>query len=78
MVCKYCLDCTVDEELTPDNDFSSFSIGCFQPDRRLMLTVSNGESLVLEYEEWDPIFGEWRFRGCYSPKYCPECGRKIV
>ena len=75
--CNFCCNSRVEPELDDNNDFSSFSIGRSAPLSRLMLSSCCGKPVRFEVEYWSKDHEQWFECGCYYPKYCPECGRKL-
>lgn len=76
-ICDMCYNARLDDELTDDNDYSARSIGDSDSNYRMMLCAGNGKPLRIEIEKWVFAAG-WCNIGRYFPKYCPECGRKII
>lgn len=74
--CGMCLNGRIDEDLTDDNDLSSFSIGKSQEGFRIMYTAGDGKPPRIEVQTWDEKVG-WYNVGIYYPKFCPNCGREI-
>lgn len=75
--CAFCCNARVESDLNDDNDFSSFSMGCFDPLSRLMLSSGYGKPVRFEVEFWSIYHELWYECGTYYPKFCPECGRKL-
>lgn len=73
--CQYCDNARINEELTDNNDYSSVVVAC-NNNYRTMLSSGWGRPVRLEVEIYEK--GEWRTITKYYPKFCPECGRKIV
>lgn len=75
--CKYCFDCTCDPdgELTPENDFSSRSIGTSTEGHRITFSAGWGKPPRIESEYWNGKI--WVTVSSYTPEFCPNCGRKI-
>ena len=76
--CNFCDNAFFNNELTDDNDFSSFTIGSSLSDNRLMLSVGAGKPLRITSEHYDYEYRGWIFNSAYYPKFCPECGRQII
>ena len=74
-LCRFCLNARVDDELTDDNDFSSFSVGSSANNYRIMISFGGGKPGRLEVDQW--AGNHWFTVARYYPKYCPECGRKL-
>ena len=79
VVCGKCFNARMelDDNLTDDNDMSSFSIGKSQDGFRMMYTSGDGKPPRIEVQQWHEKAG-WRNIAIYYPKYCPECGREIT
>ena len=77
IACGMCYNARLDDELTDENDFSAIAIGSSVNGYRMMLCSGSGIPLRIEIEKWDERTG-WYKIGEYNPKYCPNCGRKIV
>ncbi len=76
--CRYCDNAKINGELTSENDFSSITIGRCEKYTRLMLSSGGYYNDVrIELEEFGP-YDRWITKGIYYPKFCPECGRKII
>lgn len=78
MNCKYCLNSFVDDELDPNNDGSSFSVGKAANQHAIYLTTGGGGPTLIEILGWNEQLGQNVTLGNYAPKFCPECGRKLV
>lgn len=76
-ICGRCLNAYVDDELTPENDFSAFSLGTSENGHRMMIQTGNGRPTEVVSEVWNPTVKMWETTGYYYPKYCPECGREL-
>ena len=79
VICGKCFNARMgfDDNLTDDNDMSSFSIGKSQDGFRMMYTSGDGKPPRIEAQQWDERVG-WYNVGIYYPKHCPECGREIT
>lgn len=78
MCCRVCLDASVCNELTVENDLSYYSIGNAPEEKhRMMIRSGAGKPLAILVEEYDDVFG-WLTIAQYTPKFCPECGRELV
>ena len=76
VACRLCDNAKINSDLLPNEDFSSRDMGLNLPGHRIMLSSGAGLPLRIESEEWNG--DSWHMVGKYYPKYCPECGRKIV
>jgi hypothetical protein len=76
-VCGNCLNAYVDDELTPENDFSARSVGMAEPGHRIMLQTGCGRPTEIVSEIWNEKHKQWETIAAYAPKYCPECGREL-
>lgn len=75
--CRMCFNSRFDDELTDENDFSSYSIGHHDKNYRMMYTSGYGKPPRIEFETWSEEYKHWTTVGLYFPKCCPECGRTI-
>ena len=76
--CGMCNNAFVDPELRPDNDLSYFTLGDSVDGKRMMLRSGAGKPVEIIMEEFDRKSMRWGVVGCYIPKFCPNCGRKLV
>lgn len=76
--CGYCLNATTDPELTHDNDLSYRSIGKSDPGMRIMFKSGDAKPTEIIFELRDNKLFRWVTNAYYIPKYCPECGRKLL
>lgn len=76
-MCGRCLNAFVDDELTPENDFSAFSLGESDDGKRMMIQTGCGKPTEIISEAWHPTHKQWETTGVYYPKFCPECGRPL-
>lgn len=76
-VCRMCDNARLNDELTDENDYSAVAVGNCTDGYRMMLCSGWGKPLRIEVEKWHDRAG-WYKIGVYEPKYCPNCGRKIV
>ena len=63
--------------MTNENDYSAISVGKSAKGNRIMLCSGDGKPLRIEFEKWNDKAG-WGKIAEYRPRYCPNCGRKIV
>ena len=75
--CDMCNNAKIDARLTDKNDYSSCILGDSAEGLRMMLSSGWGRPLRIELQEYDVKNG-WLTYGIYFPKFCPNCGRKIV
>jgi hypothetical protein len=76
--CPKCMNAFVEPTLEPDCDFSSRSIGEANPGYRMMLNTGARRKTHISLERWDESHKQWEIEGFYKPKFCPECGRKLI
>jgi hypothetical protein len=78
--CRFCLDasCDPEGELTTENDYSSLPVGKVIRGYRMSIDVGCGKPLRIRIEHWNSHMQQNVLVGCYRPKFCPECGRKLV
>ena len=78
LVCRFCDNARINDDLTDDNDFSSICVSYNDKDKtRVMISSGWGKPLRIEFEQWDNKFQVWVLKNRYYPKFCPECGREI-
>lgn len=77
-VCRFCHNATVDGDLTSENDFSSCGIGSMDKGYLMYLSTGGGRPTELEVFRWNVTNQRNDLIGSYRPKFCPECGRKLV
>lgn len=77
--CKFCFDCTCDPDggLTPENDFSSITIGKSVEGHRVMFSSGWGKPPRIEVDVWSEEMKRWITVSSYTPNFCPNCGRKL-
>jgi hypothetical protein len=75
--CHFCNNAAIDPELTPDNDLSYVSVGECLNQVRILFRSGDRKPTALLFEKWREGYG-WTTIGDYIPKFCPECGRKLV
>ena len=75
--CDMCNNARIDDDLTNENDYSAISVGKSAKGNRIMLCSGDGKPPRIEFEEWNDKAG-WGKIAEYRPRYCPNCGRKIV
>ena len=70
------------EGLHDDNDMSAATIGNVTNGFQIFLNSGGGEAVNIELCQWkeNGYRGQpgWSTVGIYYPKFCPECGRKLV
>ena len=71
--CDYCLNATCCSDLCDDNDLSYSSVGFCVSGYSAYLRTGARRPTVLMVQDRDNK-GKWS----YEPKYCPECGRRLV
>lgn len=76
--CSKCYNARFDDELTDENDGSSFTIGDSEKNYRMMYSAGCGKPPRIEFDAWNEQRKEWQTVGMYHPKHCPECGREII
>lgn len=76
--CAKCYNARFDDELTDENDESSFTIGDSEKNYRMMYSAGYGKPPRIEFDAWDEKRKAWNTVGLYYPKHCPECGREIT
>lgn len=75
--CHLCNNAAIDPELTHDNDLSYMSVGKCLNQVRILFRSGDRKPTALLFEKWREGYG-WATIGDYIPKFCPECGRKLV
>lgn len=75
--CGKCYNSRFDCELTDDNDFSSYTIGCSEKNYRMLYSSGHGQPPRILFESWNEEQKQWITVGKYFPKHCPDCGREI-
>lgn len=75
--CYMCNNAKIDSLLTDENDYSSCTLGDSAEGVRMMLSSGWNRPLRIEIQEYI-IKDGWCTVGIYFPKFCPNCGRKIV
>lgn len=78
--CGYCLNAKSDPdgELTSDNDFSSCSVGRCDKGYRMSIDTGSSRPTRIIFTKWDDKRKENVDIGWYTPKFCPECGRRLI
>ena len=70
------------DELTDDNDSVSHTVGNKTDGFQIFLNSGGGEPVNIELCQWreNGYRGQpgWNTIGIYYPKFCPECGIKLV
>jgi len=74
--CDMCLNAFIDSELTSDNDLSFSGIGECEAGYRILLRSGCARPTAMMVEKL--VASGWVTIGYYSPRYCPNCGRKLV
>lgn len=59
-----------------DENFAHFVIGDTGKDSRLLMRSGGDMPLIILSEKLSQ--NRWYTLGVYIPKFCPECGRKLV
>ena len=75
--CDMCNNARIYDDLTNENDYSAISVGKSAKGNRIMFCSGDGKPLRIEFEKWNDKAG-WGKISEYRPRYCPNCGRKIV
>lgn len=77
--CSYCLNarCDPSGELTSDNDFSSCGVGRCDKGYRMSIDTGSSRPTRIIFTKWDDKCKENVYIGRYTPKFCPECGRRL-
>ena len=77
-VCPYCANATIYEELSSGADLSYMHIGNLDPGYNLYLRTGDKRKTAIEISQWSNAYQRNIIIGEYIPKYCPECGRKLI
>lgn len=80
LVCEKCYNARIadpDDELTDENDFSSYSIGNCSDGYSVFLNSGNGKPVEIEVLRWSKERQQQETVAIYRPKFCPECGRPL-
>jgi len=72
--CYICNNASIDPGLNSDNDLSYIGVGICERHYRILIRAGDSRPVELLFEEWQD---EWKLRGSYIPKYCPNCGREL-
>lgn len=75
--CHYCDNAATVPELSSDEDLSYKGIGRCDNQVRILFRTGDRKPTALLFERWRENYG-WETIGDYIPKFCPECGRKLV
>lgn len=77
--CEMCDNARISDnpELTDETDGSYFTVGTSAEGYRIMYGAGGIPPRLL-FEAWNEQISRWDTIGFYLPKYCPNCGRKIV
>lgn len=73
--CHMCINARIDNELNDSNDFAAFTVGYSKFGYRIMLESGSGRPVRLLFEKWDGK--QWKATCIYTPRFCPNCGRKL-
>lgn len=76
-ICQFCYNCTVDNELTFDNDLSYCSVGDMKDGFNMSIRSGGKRKTVIMISHWNDEKQENETIGIYELKFCPECGRKL-
>jgi len=74
--CSMCYNAHVEPELTSDNDFSACGIGECEAGYRIFFLSGCARPTRVTFEKWEEKRG-WAAIGCYCPRFCPNCGRRL-
>lgn len=75
--CHYCDNAMTVPELSSEEDLSYKSVGDCVNQVRILFRSGDRRPTALLFEKWREGYG-WATIGDYIPKFCPECGRKLV
>ncbi len=77
--CSFCLNAFSDptEELTTQNDYSSFSVGDTAPHYRMSIDTGDNKPTRIVVTHWNESLQCNQDVCIYKMKYCPECGREL-
>lgn len=76
--CYMCTNAYTDPRLTHDNDLSYFQIGDCAKNIRTLFASGNQRPTQIIIEQWNKTQHYWDLIGTYTPKFCPNCGRKLL
>lgn len=76
--CKYCCNATVEPKLTPDNDLSYMSVGATEQEYSMFVRSGSNLPTAIITSRWSEKFNHNVEMGIYVPKFCPECGRRLI
>lgn len=76
--CRFCLNATINPELTSDTDFSAMSIENVENGYTMYFCTGYGKPTEITVSKWDEKLGCNIGVGRYVMKFCPECGRKLI
>lgn len=76
-ICSYCLNATVDSDLTSDNDLSYIPVGCCKEPYSIFMKTGNGGPTVILFEDRN-IQTPSRLAARFYPRFCPFCGRELI
>ena len=74
-MCEYCHNAWIDDELTDENDFGSYTIGLSEMSYRIMFNSGFGKRCRIVFESFDGKL--WQLIGYFEPDFCPFCGRDL-
>ncbi len=72
--CSMCDNARVNPELHSDNDLSYIGVGSCERHYRILIQAGDNRPVTILFEQWQD---QWKLRGYYIPKYCPNCGREL-
>lgn len=79
--CYMCDNARINDDLTDETDFGSFSLGSFNCDfdkgYHAMISTGYSKPLRVKFSHYNEKIREWEIVGIFYPKYCPNCGREI-
>lgn len=77
-VCEFCLNASVDDELTSDNDLSFLPVGKILKEGYSMYIRSGANKpTALVISAWDKARQVNEDIAIYEMRYCPNCGRYL-
>ena len=74
--CHMCNNARADDELTEDNNLSYLAVGESVRRFRILFASGGGKPFRLLVEFL--IDNRWSTAAVYYPKYCPNCGRRLL
>lgn len=75
--CKFCLNASVDDELTSDNDLSFLPVGKVLEGYSIYIRSGSNKPTALVISAWNKTRQVNEDIGIYEMKYCPNCGRYL-